>query len=262
MDCIERQIRHDEPNRVWFESDGFCCDMPCAGYQDYELKQQNRGFGCLTQEVNNELIVGDFCASNDNDLNCQGGQSHGSGGNPTFINPENPNDPIIIDLGHDSYRLTSVADGVQFDVRNDGRAVRTAWTRTGAENAFLALDRNTNGRIDSGAELLGNFSPLRSGALAQNGYEVLAEFDDNGDNVVDAADGVWAKLLLWTDRNHDGASTADELQSVSASVVVGFEIERRFIGRKDQWGNQFRYMAHARIAHARRPFYDVFLGTD
>ena len=129
------------------------------------------------------------------------------------------------------------------------------------ENAFLALDRNANGRIDSGAELFGNFTPLRSGALARNGYEVLSELDDNHDGVVDRSDVTWPALLLWTDRNHDGASTADELQSVSESVVTAFEIEHRFIGRKDQWGNQFRYMAHARLGHARHVFYDVFLGV-
>ena len=261
MDCIQRQIRHDDPNHIWYESDGFCCDLPCAGYENYELKQADRGFGCLTQEVNNELLAGDICASNDNDLGCPNrggnGDRPGAGGWTS--------DPIIIDLGDQSYRLTSVSDGVTFDARNEGHAIRTAWTRVGVENAFLARDRNANGRIDTGAELFGNYTPLRSGVLAQNGYEALAELDDNHDGVVNNGDGAWTTLLFWTDRNHDGTSSADELQPVSESSVIGLETERHLIGRKDQWGNEFRYMAHLRVQHAhaesRKSFYDVFLNA-
>jgi hypothetical protein len=171
--------------------------------------------------------------------------------------------PILLDIAGESYRLTSAADGVLFDLRNDGVKRQVAWTRLGIENAFLALDRDGNGSIDSGAELFGNFTPLRSGELAQDGFEALRELDENRDSVVDASDASWSVLVLWTDRNHDGLSTPGELTPISESSVVALETDSRVIGRTDSWGNTFRYMSHARFAtgqgEPRRPYYDVFL---
>src|SRR5688572_31987946 len=170
--------------------------------------------------------------------------------------------PIILDLGNDTYRLTSLSDGVRFDLRSDGQPRQMAWTRLGVENAFLALDRDGNGRIENGAELFGNYTPLQAGGLASHGFEALSELDDNGDSILDARDGAWPALLLWVDRNHDGASTADELQPVASSVVTALELDPHVVGRRDQWGNLFRYMAHFRMQQAsaerRRTYYDVF----
>ncbi len=171
--------------------------------------------------------------------------------------------PILLDIAGQSYRLTSSSDGVLFDLRNEGLKRRIAWTRPGVENAFLALDRDGNGTIDSGAELFGNFTPLRSGQLAQHGFEALRELDENGDAIVDSSDFAWSLLVLWTDRNHDGFSTAGELTPISGSPVVALETNAGVIGRTDPWGNTFRYMAHAHFAtgygESRRAYYDVFL---
>jgi hypothetical protein len=260
MDCIQKQTQHTNP--IWFESDGFCCNWPCEGFTGYEMKQQDRGAGCLVTEVNNELVRGDFCDSNDTDLGCPEPPPPSNGGGGGWAEVINPGSPIILDLGDDTYRLTSVADGVRFDLRNNGQACQVAWTRLGVENAFLALDRNGNGRIENGAELFGNFTPLRSGQLAGHGFEALREMDGNGDGILNATDGAWSALLLWVDRNHDGVSTPGELQPISSSAVTELELDPRVVGRKDQWGNQFRYMAHFRFRHAsaeaRRTYYDVF----
>src|SRR5262249_51806607 len=64
--------------------------------------------------------------------------------------------PIIIDVDGSGFRLTNAAHGVQFDIFNNGTPVQVAWTATGSTNAFLVLDRNGNGKIDSGGELFGN----------------------------------------------------------------------------------------------------------
>ena len=69
------------------------------------------------------------------------------------------NSPLIVDMNHDGYRLTSVRDGVWFDLDADGTPEPVAWTAPDSDEAFLALDRNGNGFIDSGAELFGNHTP-------------------------------------------------------------------------------------------------------
>lgn len=169
--------------------------------------------------------------------------------------------PIIIALD-DVYRLTSFANGVQFDLRNEGIPAQVAWTQAAAENAFLALDRDGNGRIDNGSELFGNFTRLRSGGLAPNGFEALAELDEDGNGAINASDAVWLTLLLWTDRDHDGNSSSSELQSIALSPIEAIETDYRVAGRRDQWGNRFRYQSHLRLTHGgRRTFYDVFLLT-
>jgi hypothetical protein len=173
--------------------------------------------------------------------------------------------PIVLDLGDGTYRFTSVADGVQFDIHNAGEPVRMSWTRARAETAFLAMDRNADGQITSGAELFGDNTPLKSGAIAGDGFEALAEFDDNHDGVIESSDAVWGRLLLWIDRNHDGKSSADEVQPLRQSPVVALETARQWVGRRDQWGNELRYMSHFRVnsggATSRRLLYDVFFVT-
>lgn len=173
--------------------------------------------------------------------------------------------PIVLDLGDGMYRFTSVLDGVQFDIRNVGKPVRMSWTRAQADTAFLAMDRNADGQITSGAELFGDNTRLKSGAIAGNGFEALAEFDDNIDGLVDSADTLWGRLLLWIYRNHDGKSSADELQPIRRSSVVGLETARQWVGRRDQWGNELRYMSHFRVtsggATSRRVCYDAFFVT-
>lgn len=185
---------------------------------------------------------------------------------PTTPPPDSgggPESPILLDVDGRGYRLTSVSNGVQFDIRNDGRPVLTSWTQSGSTNAFLAIDRNGNGAIDNGSELFGNHTPLRSGVIAGNGFEVLVDLDENSDYLIDATDSVWASLLLWTDTNHDGVSSPDELVPIASSSFSALETDYTATGRKDRWGNEFRYLGHVRLGSAgRRSFFDVYLQID
>ncbi|MCG3196705.1 MAG: hypothetical protein GHCLOJNM_01181 [bacterium] len=99
-------------------------------------------------------------------------------------------DPIVLDLDGDGIELTSALEGILFDLDADGAAERTA-TVTGGD-AFLALDRNRNGAIDSGSELFGD----QNGAA--NGFLELAKFDSNGDGVIDPKDTVFDLLRVFT----------------------------------------------------------------
>lgn len=174
--------------------------------------------------------------------------------------------PILLDLGVGGYRLTSAIDGVRFDIRGDGLPRQVAWTAPHSETAFLVLDRNGNGRIDSGAELFGSATPLASGSPAVHGFEALTELDGNADGVLDRNDAVWASLLLWTDRDHDGASGPGELQPIARSGVEWLASSSADnVNRRDAWGNVFRYMARfgsvtpSGNRTRQLPFYDVLL---
>src|SRR5207244_620861 len=81
-----------------------------------------------------------------------------------------------------------------------------------------------NGRVTSGAELFGNFTPLQNGQLAKNGFEALAEYDVNQDGVIDVQDPIWSQLLLWRDFNHNGISEPDESSHLDVSDVTAIDL--------------------------------------
>ena len=119
-------------------------------------------------------------------------------------------DPIVVDLDGDGIELTSVEDGVHFDITGTGKPVQTAWIKGG--DAFLARDINGNGKIDSGLELFGD----QWGA--KNGFEELKKLDSNNDGFIGPEDKYYQQLILWRD-NGDGVSTSDELLTLQQAGI-------------------------------------------
>jgi hypothetical protein len=157
--------------------------------------------------------------------------------------------PLLVDLGDHGYDLTSAAEGVAFDIDADGVSEAISWTAAGAADAFLALDRNGNGTIDSGAELFGANAEQPASAKP-NGFAALAMFDrtdrgGNGDDVISAQDDVWPSLLLWVDRSHDGIAQSDELAPVAASGLNVLELDYKQAQRRDRYGNRYLYRSSA-----------------
>ncbi|HEV2722884.1 MAG TPA: bacteriocin fulvocin C-related protein [Thermoanaerobaculia bacterium] len=170
--------------------------------------------------------------------------------------------PIVINFENGSYRLTGANDPVMFDISGTGHPVRIGWTKPGADEAFLALDRDHDEKITSGVELFGTTTPLADGSSAGNGFKALAQYDDNHDGVIDEQDAIWFQLLLWRDLNHDGISQPSELTPVAMSSLKSISLDYHWTGRRDQWGNGFKYESTVSIAKERavtsRPVYDIF----
>jgi hypothetical protein len=179
------------------------------------------------------------------------------------------NTPIIIDVSGNGFHLTSVANGVAFDIDGDGHTESIAWTDASSENAFLVLDRNGNGKIDDGAELFGNVTPQPSSKMP-NGFAALAEFDkpDNGgnsDGIIDRRDAVFSKLRLWIDHNHDGISQTFELYTLESFGIESISLAYSESMKADQFGNLFRFRSRIRTSRnseAEHWAYDVFLASN
>lgn len=175
--------------------------------------------------------------------------------------------PILIDITGNGFALTDAVHGVKFDWTGDGTLVQTGWTAN-ANNAFLALDLNNNGVINSGRELFGNFT-VQPSSDHPNGFAALALYDHplnggNGDGIIDARDRIFSSLRLWVDANHDGICQPGELHTLPELGVFNISLDYEMSRRTDQYGNAFRYRArvnvgvHGEADKVGRTAYDVF----
>ena len=149
-------------------------------------------------------------------------------------------DPLVLDLDGDGIETLGQQAVTYFDHDANGFAELTGWVS--GDDGFLTLDRNGDGRINDGRELFGDHTVLKSGAVAANGVQALAEWDlgangGNGDGVINASDAVWANLRVWRDVDADGFSDSGELFALNALGIKAINLALTATGASDGLGN-------------------------
>jgi hypothetical protein len=174
--------------------------------------------------------------------------------------------PILIDVDGSGFQMTDAVNGVLYDFYGIQQKLQISWTAQGSTNAWLVLDRNGNGVIDSAKEMFGNITPQPRSTDA-NGFLALAEYDKaanggNSDGVIDHSDAIFSLLRLWQDENHNGFSEWWELHALPNLNVDSISLDFRESRRTDRYGNQFRYRAKVKNSQGvqlGRWAWDVFL---
>jgi hypothetical protein len=167
--------------------------------------------------------------------------------------------PIVLDLNNDGkIDLTAVsASSVRFDMDSDGRKDAAGWV--GAGDGLLVLDRNRNGRIDSGAEI-GFAGDLPD---ATSDLEGLAAYDTNANGLFDSGDARWSEFQVWQDSNQDGVSQSDELHSLDSLGIVSIGLNRQLTGNVDDGGNLITATTMANFSDGREQMVgDVMLSFE
>lgn len=118
-----------------------------------------------------------------------------------------PKDPLVLNLSADRVHLLD--ERFSFDLMADG--TESSLARLGSGSFFLALDRNSNGSIDSGRELFGP----QSG----DGFSDLAALDEDGNGWIDENDSGFAQLRLWR--------PDESLQTLTEAGVGALALEHR-----------------------------------
>ncbi len=251
--------------------DGNCCDLDGDGYNSTACGGTDCNDNSISVHPGTTELCGDGIDNNCNNQTDESGcyctdDSHCQWGWFCFEGICTRDSPIVLDVEGDGFDLTNARGGVSFDLNADGVREQLSWTARGSDDAWLALDRNGNGKLDNGHELFGNYTP-QPPSNEPNGFLALAEYDKpanggDGDRMITKRDAIFSSLRLWQDSNHNGISEPRELHGLPDYGVAKLDLDYKESKRVDQYGNRFRYRAKVKDkqdAQVGRWAWDVFL---
>jgi hypothetical protein len=147
-----------------------------------------------------------------------------------------PRDPLAIDLDADGIETTGIGlSPITFDHNADGVRTGTGWVKS--DDAWLVIDRNGNGSIDSGRELFGLDYVKANIQFATSGLDALADLDSNRDGRFTASDTSFSQVQLWQDINQDGISQSHELHSLAEKGIASIALSGTAVNRAQGDGN-------------------------
>jgi hypothetical protein len=115
-------------------------------------------------------------------------------------------DPLVINVGSD---VTHISDQTfYFDLDCDGMDDKIS--NLGSGSGFLALDLNSDGKINDGSELFG--------AKSGDGFKDLSIYDKDANGWIDENDEVYDLLRIWI-RNEDGTDTLMTLKEADVGAI-------------------------------------------
>ena len=124
--------------------------------------------------------------------------------------------PIVMDLDGDGIEYSEVL--VLFDMDGDNVKEATMWA--GADDGFLAYDKNNDGKITDTDEI--SFIGYTPGAKTD--LEGLVAFDTDNDGTLDFDDVDWSAFKVWQDVNQDGITNDGELMGLDELGIVSINL--------------------------------------
>ncbi len=120
-------------------------------------------------------------------------------------------DPLVINFGGTSAQLTSTK--FSFDLNADGKTEHIS--SVGPNSGFLAIDRNSDSKINDGGELFG--------PKTGRGFQELAVYDSDHNNWIDENDPIYDKLLIWFKEPGGKESLVSLKQKEVGAIYLGYQ---------------------------------------
>jgi hypothetical protein len=217
--------------------------------------------GPTDPNIPNANNVPDATGPSDNDTNNDASNDAGTqpGGNVPGPGTDSSNPtPLIIDLSEKG-DFTYAKKRVSFNIHGD-QILNLSWPSANA--AFLALDLNNNGVIDSGKELFGDGTVLQNQnkKRAEHGFAALSQYDLNKDKIIDVDDPIFSKIIVWHDKNENGISESHELTFAYKDGITSFGLMFTKVSRQSPTGKTLPlYISEYSRNGTKRILADIFL---
>jgi len=118
-------------------------------------------------------------------------------------------DPLIVQFGDQS--IGEISGQESFDINQDNNMDNLPFFS--GDVGYLVYDKNANNKADNGSELFGPTSG--------NGFNELAQLDENNNGFLDKEDSAYQQLYLWQPDKNTWLSLADAgIEAISTQAIA------------------------------------------